>query len=270
MEPSTAPTGYLVFDTESVPDGRLLREVKYRGESLSDAEAVERAQSEQRETSWNGSDFLPASFHIPVAVCIARVGRDFALQSFQCLDAPQYRPRQIAADFWKGVNHYCKPENRLKLVSFNGRGFDMPLLEMAAFRYGLSAPDYYDTSRKRFDSSTIDLLDWFNNFGAIRHAGGIDLMAKLIGKPGKLETTGRHVYGLWKEGRLAEINDYCACDTLDTYFVFLRMCVMRGEITLEAETQRVESARRLIENQAAESPALREYLANWSDHTPWP
>ena len=265
-----SPTGFLVFDTESVPDGRLLREVKFAGERLSDEEAIERAQNEARENSWTGSDFLPASFQIPVSVCVAKVGKDFALQSFQCLGAPEYSTGKMVADFWKGLNHYTQPKNKVKLVSFNGRGFDFPLMEMAAFRYGLSAPAYYDSARRRFDANAIDLMEWFNNFGAIRHVGGVNLLAKLLGKPGKIDVCGSQVYGLWKDGRLAEINDYCVGDTLDTYFVFLRTCVMRGELTLDVEAERIKQARELVETKVIDHPGLKIYLDNWNENVPWP
>lgn len=261
-------TGFLVFDTESVPDGRLIREVKYCGEKLTDEECIERAQKEAREASWNGSDFLPASFQIPVSVCVAKVGKDFSLQTLQCLGAPDFPTRQIVADFWKGLNHYMK--DRVKLVSFNGRGFDFPLMEMAAFRYGLPAPSYYDSVRRRFDANAIDLMEWFNNFGAIRHVGGVNLLAKLLGKPGKIDVCGSQVYALWKEGRLSEINDYCMGDTLDTYFVFLRTCVMRGDLTLDDEADRVRKARELIEAKAIDHPGLKIYLDNWTECAPWP
>src|SRR5205823_3433805 len=116
----------------SVPDGRLLSAVKYNGE-MSPEEAIEKAQREQREASWNGSDFLPVSFQVPVAVCVVRVGSDFSLQSIKCLDAPHFRPREVVNQFWFGFSCY-----KAKLVTFNGRGFDLPLLELAAFRYGVS------------------------------------------------------------------------------------------------------------------------------------
>jgi 3'-5' exonuclease len=264
-----SPTGYLVFDTESVPDGRLLRELKYSGEKLTDIEAIERAQNEAREKSWTGSDFLPASFQVPVSVCVAKVGKNFALLSLQCLGAPDYATRKIVTEFWKGLNHYTQKE-RAKLVSFNGRGFDFPLLELAAFRYGLASPTYYDSARRRFDSNAIDLMEWFNNFGAVRHQGGVNLLAKLLGKPGKIDVCGSQVYDLWKEGRLQEINEYCMGDTLDTYFVFLRTCVMRGDLTLEEEADRVKKARELIEAKAMDHPGLKMYLDNWGDGVPWP
>src|SRR5437588_1680018 len=128
VECSGSPTRYLVLDTESVPDGRLLAKVKYPGENLPPEEAIQRAQAEARELSRDGSDFLPVTFHFPVAVCVLRVAADFTLQALTCLDAPEYRPAEIVRKFWLGSARY-----RAKLVTFNGRGFDLPLLELAAF-----------------------------------------------------------------------------------------------------------------------------------------
>jgi predicted PolB exonuclease-like 3'-5' exonuclease len=252
-------TAFLVVDTESVPDGRLLAAVKYAGESLSPEEAIERARAEQRETSWNGSDFIPVSFQFPVGVCVLRVGTDFALQALACLDAPHFRPREIVKKFWLGVSCY-----KAKLVTFNGRGFDMPLLELAAFRYGYSARDYYQSSRNRFNGP-IDLMDWMTNFGACRLAGGLDLLAKLLGKPGKMEVSGDQVYQMYLDGRLQEINDYCLCDTLDTYFVFLRTRILTGDIGPEQEAELVARAKELLESKTAEFPVLRRYLDNWTE-----
>src|SRR5262249_23058802 len=128
---ATPTTAFLVLDTESVPDGRLIGRVKYPGEELSPEDAVARAQAEARERWPAGSDFLPVSFHYPGAVCVIRVASDFRLEAVTCLDAPLFRPGEIVRKFWQGVGRY-----KAKLVSFNGRGFDLPLLELAAFRYG--------------------------------------------------------------------------------------------------------------------------------------
>ncbi len=261
---SSTRTAFLVVDTESIPDGRLLSLVKEGYENLSPEEAVERAQAEAREKSLNGSDFLPVSFHYPIAVCVLRVGADFSLQAISCLDAPLYRPRDIVKKFWLGLSHY-----KAKLVTFNGRGFDMPLLELAAFRYGYSGRDYFMNSRNRFNGH-IDLLDWLTNFGACRLAGGLDLLSKLIGKPGKMDISGDQVYQMWRAGKLQEINDYCLCDTLDTYFVFLRSRVLTGDITLEQEETLVAKSREFLEQKANEFPILRTYLAHWSDGSVWP
>ena len=263
---SATRTAFLVIDTESVPDGRLLNLVKYRDQKLSDDEAVEKARAEQRETSWTGSDFLPVSFQVPVAVCVVRVAADFSLQAIKCLDAPLFRPREIVRQFWLGVPLYEKA----RLVTFNGRTFDMPLLELAAFRYGMSVPPaYIDQTRNRYRGAN-DVLDWLTNYGAARLAGGLDLLAKLLGKPGKMDVSGDQVYALYREGRGQEINDYCMFDTLDTYFVFLRTCVMRGEITLEQEAELTAKAKDFLAGKLDELPALRRYLENWSDWQPWP
>jgi predicted PolB exonuclease-like 3'-5' exonuclease len=252
-------TAFLVIDTESVPDGALLSAVKYAGANLSPEAAIDRARAEARENSWTGSDFLPVSFQVPVAVCVLRVGPDYVLQGLSCLDAPQFRPREIVKTFWLGV-----ASHKAKLVSFNGRGFDMPLLELAAFRYGYSAREYYQNSRNRFNGP-IDLMDWLSNFGACRMTGGLNLLAKLLGKPGKMEVSGEQVYQMFRAGKLQEINDYCLCDTLDTYFVFLRTRILTGDLNLEQEAELISKAKDLLRAKAPEFPVLRRYLDNWTD-----
>jgi predicted PolB exonuclease-like 3'-5' exonuclease len=266
-----APPAFLVLDTESVPDGKLLARVKYAGEDISPEEAVRRAQDEARERSTCGSDFLPVSFHYPVAACVLRVGSDFGLQALTCLDSPLLRPRKIVEAFWSGLASYKeKYKERVKLVTFNGRGFDLPLMELAAFRYGCCGRDYFLSSRNRYGGGHFDLMDWLGNYNAVRLAGGLDLLSKLLGNPGKMNVSGDRVYRLHQEARAQEINDYCMFDTLDTYFVFLRTRVMSGDLTLEQEHVLVLRARAWIESRVAQLPALRQYLANWGEWNPWP
>src|SRR5687767_1783176 len=95
-----SPPAFLIIDTESVPDGKLLGMVKYPQENLAPEAAVIRAQNEAREASSSGSDFLPVTFHYPIAVCVLRVGADYGLQNLACLDAPLFRPRKIVEQFW--------------------------------------------------------------------------------------------------------------------------------------------------------------------------
>jgi predicted PolB exonuclease-like 3'-5' exonuclease len=268
-EPSKAadaPPAFLVLDTESVPDGKLLGKVKYPSQTLSDEEAIQRAQAEARERSATGSDFLPVTFQYPVAVCILRVGKDFTLQRITCLDPPQFRPAEIVRLFWDGLARLSKA----RLVTFNGRGFDLPLMELAAFRYGCSGPSYFQTSRNRFGGNHLDLLDWLGNYGACRLAGGLNLLSKLLGKPGKMEIAGDQVYEMYRQGKTQEINDYCLCDTLDTYFVFLRTRVLAGELTLEKEGELVRQAKAWLATKVEEWPVLTQYLANWGDWQAWP
>jgi hypothetical protein len=261
-----SPPAYLVMDIESVPDGRLLSLVKYARENLTDEQAVERAQEEARKRSPHGSDFLPASYQLPVGVCVIRVAGDLTLQRITSLDAPQYRPVQIVRQFWEGLSRFRKAV----LVTYNGRSFDLPILELAAFRYGITpGKDYFTASRNRSDRH-IDLMAWLNNYGACHHSGGLDLLAKLLGKPGKMDCKGEQVYQLWRGNQLQEINDYCMCDTLDTYFAFLRTRVLTGELTLDREQQLAVQARSTLEGFIAEQPGLKKYLDNWGSWNPWP
>jgi predicted PolB exonuclease-like 3'-5' exonuclease len=257
-------TAFLVLDTESIPDGRLLRRIKYPNDQMSEEEAIAKAQAEAREQSRTGSDFIQVSFQYPVAVCVIRVGADFGLQAITCLDAPQFRTREIVKKFWMGLDRY-----KAKLVTFNGRGFDLPLLELAAFRYGCTGRDYFYNSRNRYNGH-IDLMDWISNYGACRLVGGLDLLSKILGKPGKMEMSGDMVYAKYREGKIQEINDYCMYDTLDTYFVFLRTRVLTGDLSLEQEHEVVVRAKEWLTAKSAELPALNQYLANWGDWEPWP
>jgi predicted PolB exonuclease-like 3'-5' exonuclease len=113
-------------------------------------------------------------------------------------------------------------------------------------------------------------MDWLTNFGAFRMVGGLNLLSKLLGNPGKMSIQGDQVYELYQAGRLQDINDYCMFDTLDTYFVLLRTRVLTGELTLDDEHAAVLKAKAWLESKTAELPALRQYLDNWGDWKPWP
>src|ERR1700721_3605010 len=133
VETATKPA-FLVMDSETIPDGRLVSVVKYPGQNLSPEFAIVKAQAEARMNNWNHSEFLPVTFQIPVAICVIRVGADFTIQAMKCLDAPLFRPSEIVKNFWSGMALY----NKAKLITFNGRSFDLPLLKIAAFRSGYS------------------------------------------------------------------------------------------------------------------------------------
>jgi hypothetical protein len=116
----------------------------------------------------------------------------------------------------------------------------------------------------------LDLHDLLTNFGATRFSGGLNLAANLLGKPGKMDVQGHMVQELYDEDREAEIADYCRCDVLDTYFVFLRANVLLGEISLQREQQLIAETRQWLEEQQATRPVYAAYLQNWGDWTnPW-
>jgi predicted PolB exonuclease-like 3'-5' exonuclease len=183
-----------------------------------------------------------------------------------------FRPRKIVEAFWTGLASYRdKHRDRVRLVTFNGRSFDLPLLEYAAFRYGCCCGrDYFQSSRNRYGGGHMDLMELLSNYSASRAVGGLNLLSKLIGKPGKMDVSGDKVYELYRDGRVQEINDYCMFDTLDTYFVFLRTRVLHGELTLADEHRLILRAHQWIEAKVSELPALKQYLDNWGEWDPWP
>jgi len=103
----------------------------------------------------------------------------------------------------------------------------------------------------------------FSNFGATRVNGGLNLMANLIDKPGKSGVDGSQVQQMYDDGQLEEINDYCRCDVLDTYFVFLRSRVLLGRLSLDEEQDLVQMTRMMLEEQSDDHPAYRHYLQHW-------
>jgi 3'-5' exonuclease len=263
---------YLVFDIESVADGELVAKIRYPGEGLSPAEAVQRYRDylmAKYET-----DFIPYTFQVPVSVVVAKVAADFSVLDIVALDEPQFRSHIVTENFWRGWDAYRRPT----LVSFNGRTFDLPLLELAAFRYGLSVPGWFNCSGKAYDQPRnryntechLDLHDVLTNFGASRFNGGLNLVANLLGKPGKMEVQGHMVQDLWNEGKLSEINDYCRCDVLDTYFAFLRTMVLLGQLKLDDEQQLVQQLKDWLTERSLTVLAYANYLQSWGTwRNPW-
>ena len=261
---------YLVFDVEAVADGELIARAKYGDGEMSPGEAIAKFGAERLEQ--RGSDVLPPTWMLPISVAVAKVDSGFRLLDLAVLDAPAYRPHVITDLFWKGWKHYGQPT----LVTFNGRGYDLPVLELAAYRYGITLPEWfnveartYDQARNRYNiHSHIDLMDLVSNFGASRVSGGLNLLAHLIGKPGKTGVDGSMVQGFYDEGRVEEINDYCRCDVLDTYFVFLRSRVMIGRLDIETEQRLVSETKQWLEERREDCPAYAHYLDHWGDWVP--
>ena len=254
---------YLVFDIETVADGRLIQRIRYPADKdMTPAQAIERYREQLLEQT--GSDFIPHTFQLPVSIALVLVSADYQLIKLTSLDSPQFRPQVITKLFWRGWQHYGCP----CFVTFNGRGFDIPVMELAAFRYGYPITSWFagnkwDQARNRYNTNAhLDLLDLMSNFGGARINGGLNLCATLLGKPGKIDTKGDMVQDLWNDGEHQRIDNYCQCDALDTYFVFLRSLVMRGHISIDQEQDIVSQAEHYLSEEASENPALEEYLAH--------
>lgn len=269
---SSPAVSYLVFDIESIADGDLTAKVRYPEKNYTSQEAIKVYCAERMEQY--GTEFIPYTFHIPISVAVIKISVDLKIIDIVTLDNPEFRPHVITKHFWDGWKAYKKPT----LVSFNGRTFDVPLMELSAFRYGISIPEWfniqdrtYEQKRNRYNQgSHFDLQEVITNFGTTRLSGGLNLMANLIGRPGKMGVAGHMVQSLYDDGQLEKINDYCRCDVLDTYFVLLRCKLLMGNISLEREQELIADTVQWLEMKSEEFPVYGEYLSQCRDwNNPW-
>jgi predicted PolB exonuclease-like 3'-5' exonuclease len=150
--------------------------------------------------------------------------------------------RGILEDFAAVLN-----ERRPCLVTFNGRGFDLPVIATRCLRHGVPLPHYYQSRDVRYRFSPeghLDLMDFIADFGAAKPAR-LDVIAKLCGMPGKVGVDGKDVGPLMHAGRVAEVQAYCLCDVVQTAAVFLRLDLLRGELSRDA--YRAQMARLIAE-----------------------
>ena len=215
---------FAVFDIETRIDKRLLNQVFFPRDNLSDEEAYERFRQDPRNRS---GDFMPLTLHLPIAIVIGEVGDDYVLRSVDNLPMADYSEENLVRAFWHRLESFDGV-----LVSFNGRGFDLPVLELAALRYGISAPRYFasDSRRNRESEDHLDLYDYLTNCGVTGLRGGMNLLLKMIGMDGKTDLDGSKVQPYFEAGRLDEIRRYCRADVIRTYALLLRVELMRGRI----------------------------------------
>lgn len=232
---------FAIFDIETRIDKALIREVMYPHEDLADEEAYQRFRQQLVDEREGRSDFIPVAFHIPITIVIGNVTSNRILTSVETLCEESYSEEGIVREFWRRVERFPGT-----LVTFNGRNFDLPVLELQALRYGCQAPRYFNEKyghRYRYsEDGHYDLLDFLTNAGAHRLRGGFHLLTKLIGLPGKTWMNGAKIQRLWEEGQLAQVQMYCRQDVIQTYGLFLRIELMRGRLTPQAYHAALQAA----------------------------
>jgi 3'-5' exonuclease len=118
-----------------------------------------------------------------------------------------------------------------RLVTFNGNGFDLPVLRYRAMRHGVSAPGlsagpYFH----RYKEDAIDLCDVLSSFSPQGKAT-LHEISRVMGLPGKPKGfDGGEVERYFREGRIKEIADYCESDVVNTYRLWLRYELFRGTL----------------------------------------
>ncbi len=252
---------YLVFDIETVPDVEFGRRL-YGLQGLDDA-AVAKAMFSRRRAE-SGSEFLPHIQHRVVSIaCLLRSRDQLRVWSLGDESSPE---SELLNRFFDGIERYS-PD----LVSWNGGGFDLPVLHYRCLRNGVAASRYWETGDSdtafrynnylsRFHWRHLDLMDVLAGFQPRARASLSDT-ASLLGFPGKLGFSGAQVWDAFLEGRLGAIRRYCETDVLNTYLIFLRFQLLRGHLDAATLDQEFERVRDLLRNSG--EPHHAEFLGAW-------
>lgn len=248
-----------VFDIETVPDVQSGRRI-HDFHDISDDDVAQAMFKLRREQT--GSEFLRLHLHRVVAISIVfRHGDTVKVWS---LGDEQADEKEIVQRFFDGIDRYTPT-----LVSWNGGGFDLPVLHYRALLHGITAERYWENGDQdnsfrwnnylsRFHARHTDLMDVIAGYQPRANAP-LDEIATMLGFPGKMGMDGSKVWPTYQRGDIKAIRDYCETDVLNTYLVYLRFEVIRGNLT-EAEYQEEAD---LLENVLRDSGA--EHLTAFAD-----
>lgn len=252
----------LVFDIETVPDVDFGR--RYYGlAGLADEDVAQVMFNRQRQEQ--GSEFLPLHQHRVVAISVLLRSRD-DLKIWSLGEADADDEADLIRRFYDGLDRYS-PD----LVSWNGSGFDLPVLHYRGLRHCVSAPRYWETGDSdqsfrwnnylnRFHYRHLDLMDVLSGYQG-RARARLDEVAVLLGFPGKLGMSGALVWDRYRAGALREIRDYCETDVINTYLVYLRFELMRGRLSEKDHARECERVTAILRE--SEAAHLQAYLAAW-------
>jgi hypothetical protein len=251
----------LAFDIETVPDVDFGR--RYHALPEMDDDTVAKIMFAHRRER-TGSEFLPLHQHRVVAISVLLRTRD-ELRLWSLGD-PEADEGELIQRFFDGIERYS-PD----LVSWNGSGFDLPVLHYRALRHRIAAPRYWETGDSeqsfrwnnylsRYHWRHTDVMDVLAGFQP-RAAARLDEIAVLLGLPGKLGMSGDQVWPRFREGGIDDIRDYCETDVLNTFLVYLRFELMRGRLVESEHEAEIARVREMLE--ADGRPHLISFLEAW-------
>jgi len=257
-------TPVLAFDIETVPDCAGIRRLYDLPESLPDQEVAEVAFQKRRTQT--GSDFLAPPLHRVVVIsCVLR--NDEGIQLFS-IGEPERGERETIQKFFDGVDRLVP-----QLVSWNGGGFDLPVLNYRGLIHKVSASTFWETGDEnrdfrynnyvsRYHSRHLDLMDVLAMYQP-RNNAPLDDVAQLAGLPGKIGIGGARVWETYLAGEIAKIRDYCEVDTANTYLLFLRYQLLRGVFTILQFDKEAKELKDYLKG--LNKPHWREFLQRWNE-----
>ena len=251
----------LVFDIETVPDVEFGRRL-YGLTDLDDASVAKVMFFKQKQA--RHTEFLPLPQQRIVGIsAVLKTGEGLHIFS---LGDEQSTEKELVQRFFDGLERYS-PD----LVSWNGSGFDLPVLHFRALKHSVSAQRFWEigeTDREfrynnylsRFHWRHIDLMDVLAGYQSSGRAS-LEQASQLLGFPGKLGMSGDRVWASYQRGEIKEIRNYCEIDVLNTYLIYLRFQLLRG--VFDAVRHQSELAQLEAKLEQSEAPHLQRFLAAW-------
>ena len=265
----------LVFDIETIPDAPGLRRLGDYPDSMTDGEVVSAATAKRLEAGQN--EFFPLYLQRIAAIsCVIRRTTKEGLPQFKVgsLGDLESDEKKITQDFFDLIERYTP-----QLVSWNGGGFDLPVLNYRALIHGVNASRYWEMGESseydsrefkwnnyisRYHLRHLDLMDVLARFQGKANAP-LDALAKLCGFPGKMGMDGSQVWPAFQEGKLLDIRRYCETDVVNTYLLYCKYQLLRGGFTSEEFDQELVFIKECLkkESQTEAGNHWLEYLAGF-------
>lgn len=254
-----------VFDIETVPDTKAGGNI-HNLSGLDESEVAKAMLCIRRQEA-NGSDFLPHYLHRVVA--ISAVYRSHDRINVWSLGEENADEKELIERFFAGIDRYSPT-----LISWNGSGFDLPVLHYRSLLHGVCAERYWETGDadtsfrwnnyiNRYHYRHLDLMDVLASYQSRAYAP-LDKIATMLGFPGKMGMDGSKVWDTFQQGDVKAIRDYCETDVLNTYLVYLRFQIMRGEMSATKYAEEIE----YLKNYLTESDKhhFHEFLSVWESN----
>jgi 3'-5' exonuclease len=254
----------LVFDIETIPDVESGKGL-YNLNSLSDKEAAEVMFTRRRQETDGNSDFI--RHHLQKIVAISVVLSSADKINVWTLGDTDSSEKEILERFFEGIDKFTPI-----LVSWNGSGFDLPVIHYRSLLHGVSAPRYWETGnddqsfrwnnyQSRFHERHTDLMDVIAGY-QYRSVAPLTEIASMLGFPGKMGMSGDKVWDAYLNGEIDAIRNYCESDVLNTYLVYIRYQLIRGHFTADTYEAECERVKAMLKSE--KKPHLTEFLNAWS------
>jgi predicted PolB exonuclease-like 3'-5' exonuclease len=221
----------LSFDIETIPDIHHAKKI-LDIEADSESEAWEIIKQKRIEKT--GHDFMP--HYLQKIIAISLVFQDREQVKIWSIGEDNESEAEIIQRFFQGIEKY-KPT----LISWNGQGFDLPVLHYRALLHHIQAPSYWENGENfndykwnnytsRYHARHTDLMDVLAGYQNKAFAP-LDDLAHMVGLPGKIGLKGSEVYPAYLRGEINAICEYCESDVLNTYLIYLRFLWMKASIS---------------------------------------